>query len=186
MTCSGGKIDAGMDSLWTKREELAGFSTYTSPLYHSTDSEASSPKLRDNEEGSRDMNPQFKRRPFSYEDLKLLQSFPGEEIIGIITMEDVMEELLQVSSARTTAISIDNSRSVLISYLSRLIHLLCNLVLPDRRKSWMKLMSMCTFTTSKSPAFGCHPGVVTWLGHCWIYCDSSLIFLRFGSTFHLR
>ncbi|XP_057995439.1 DUF21 domain-containing protein At5g52790-like [Hevea brasiliensis] len=74
-------------------------STNTSPLY-STDSEFQSPTIKSVVEQDKELHPQGKNwergvGDTSYEDLESLPSNLDEEIIGIVTMEDVMEELLQ-------------------------------------------------------------------------------------------
>ncbi|KAF2312224.1 hypothetical protein GH714_028604 [Hevea brasiliensis] len=74
-------------------------STNTSPLY-STDTEFQSPTIKSVVEQDKELHPQGKNwergvGDTSYEDLESLPSNLDEEIIGIVTMEDVMEELLQ-------------------------------------------------------------------------------------------
>lgn len=75
----------------------------TSPLY-STETEYCTPTskhvMEQDEESQTQSNrhKQGKGRNTSSGNLESLQSSMDEEVIGIITMEDVMEELLQVSS----------------------------------------------------------------------------------------
>lgn len=62
-----------------------------------------------------------------------------EEVIGIITIEDVIEELLQVTYYFDTlnpAIQINRYKCKCLCYC--------------RKKSWMRLMNMLMFTTSKA------------------------------------
>ncbi|OWM79589.1 hypothetical protein CDL15_Pgr023001 [Punica granatum] len=88
---------------WTNRNE---FSMYTLPLCYCIHFDALSPTLKPREdvkEKSGDTNPHFKRRvrrsgagTLSSTDLESLASISStEEVIGIITMKDVIEELLQ-------------------------------------------------------------------------------------------
>lgn len=77
----------------------------TSPL-HSTDTEFQSPTLEGVIEQGKQLHPQSKIwkqgvGDISYKDLEYPPNNLDEEVLGIITMEDVMEELLQVSATRT-------------------------------------------------------------------------------------
>ncbi|KAI6696377.1 hypothetical protein NL676_016496 [Syzygium grande] len=74
-------------------------SAVTSPLY-STDCESPSPALADVMEMYKDLPSRLRRSgntdaTISLEDSELLPGSLDEEVVGIITMEDVMEELLQ-------------------------------------------------------------------------------------------
>ncbi|OWM79588.1 hypothetical protein CDL15_Pgr023000 [Punica granatum] len=92
---------AGADPNSLSNEPI-GFSMYTSPLYYGINSHLLSHELKDVEEKRGDTNHHPKRRlgsgTISYEDLESFPSFPAEEVIGIITMEDVMEERQQDSN----------------------------------------------------------------------------------------
>lgn len=75
----------------------------TSPIYSSETEYCSSTSkhvMEQDEESQTQSNrhKQGQGRNTSSENLESLQSSTDEEVIGIITMEDVMEELLQVSS----------------------------------------------------------------------------------------
>ncbi|XP_059429675.1 DUF21 domain-containing protein At5g52790-like [Corylus avellana] len=88
----------GLYSPLDQKEHLS-ISANSSPLYPSDiDDHGSTPKNVMEQE--KHLNSQHKKREegsekFLYENLELLPSNSDEEVVGIITMEDVMEELLQ-------------------------------------------------------------------------------------------
>lgn len=85
-------------------------SALASPVY-STDSEFRSPQLKDVMERYKNMSPRLKKAekidmPIPWEDLESLPGNADEEVVGIITMEDIMEELLQVRNMNSTKFGI--------------------------------------------------------------------------------
>lgn len=92
----------GLYSPLDQKEHLS-ISANSSPLYSSDiDDHSSTPKNVMEQE--KYLNSQHKRREQGseknlYENLEQISSNSDEEVIGIITMEDVMEELLQVDCA---------------------------------------------------------------------------------------
>lgn len=82
-------------------------SEFASPMY-STDSEFPSPQLKDVMEQYKNLSPRLKAEKIDqsipWEDLESLAGNTDDEVIGIITMEDVMEELLQVSIENSTKV----------------------------------------------------------------------------------
>jgi metal transporter CNNM len=91
----------GLYSPLDQKEHLS-ISANSSPLYPSDiDDHGSTPKNVMEQE--KYLNSQHKKREegseqILNENLELLPSNSDEEVVGIITMEDVMEELLQVDS----------------------------------------------------------------------------------------
>ncbi|PKI63504.1 hypothetical protein CRG98_016171 [Punica granatum] len=108
---------------WTNRNE---FSMYTLPLCYCIHFDALSPTLKPREdvkEKSGDTNPHFKRRvrrsgagTLSSTDLESLASISStEEVIGIITMKDVIEELLQNEIQDESAVHVDFHNKIRVS-----------------------------------------------------------------------
>lgn len=91
----------GLYSPLDQKERLS-ISANSSPLYPSDIDDHSSTPKNVMEQGNY-LNSQHKRweegsEKLLNENLELLPSNSDEEVVGIITMEDVMEELLQVDS----------------------------------------------------------------------------------------
>lgn len=85
------------------RKERMSISATSSPLYSSDTDHDHTPTPKNIMEQEKFVNPQQKRwvqesENVLFENLESIPSNSDEEVIGIITMEDVLEELLQVDS----------------------------------------------------------------------------------------